>query len=260
VALLRRGTGASWREALGAFMIWQSTMLVVARACVQGLFAREAEFLRTPKTSEAPSWFDAVTGNRGETLLALIGLAGIGAALTRPTTLAGDLTAVLLVWPTLAFAAAPYNSLAARRAVLPPALQARRRTEFMRTRAAKGVIAAGGLAATAAAVAVIAALLAPGVPVVGPKLVGPTQGHRVQYGAVPHHGTTTTTVAPKPGTSTTVTTTTPSTSSSTSVPTRSTTPSTPSTSTSSPPATSPATTAPSITPPTTSPATTPPTS
>ena len=46
VALLRRGTGASWRDALGAFMIWQSTSIVVARASVQGLFAKEAEFLQ----------------------------------------------------------------------------------------------------------------------------------------------------------------------------------------------------------------------
>jgi len=34
VALLRRGTGATWRDALGAFFIWQSTSLVVARASV----------------------------------------------------------------------------------------------------------------------------------------------------------------------------------------------------------------------------------
>ena len=52
VALLRRGTGASWRDALGAFFIWQSTSLVVARASVIALFARKAAFLRTPKTSE----------------------------------------------------------------------------------------------------------------------------------------------------------------------------------------------------------------
>ena len=37
VALLRRGTGASWRDAIGAFFIWQSTSLVVARASVLGL-------------------------------------------------------------------------------------------------------------------------------------------------------------------------------------------------------------------------------
>src|SRR5262249_9791097 len=36
VTLLRRGTGASWRDALGAFFIWQSTSLVVARASVLG--------------------------------------------------------------------------------------------------------------------------------------------------------------------------------------------------------------------------------
>jgi len=52
IALLRRGTGASWRDAIGAFFIWQSTSLVVARASVLGLFAKKAVVLRTPKTSE----------------------------------------------------------------------------------------------------------------------------------------------------------------------------------------------------------------
>jgi cellulose synthase/poly-beta-1,6-N-acetylglucosamine synthase-like glycosyltransferase len=253
VALLRRGTVASWREALGAFTIWQSTMLVVARACVQGLFAREAEFLRTPKTSEAPSWSDAVKGNRGETLLALIGLAGIVAALTRPTTLAGDLTAVLLIWPTAAFAAAPYNSLAARRAVLPDELRARRASEFMRTPAGKGIVAVGGLAATGAAAVVIAALLAPGVPVVGPTLVRPTRGHHVQYGPVTPAGPTTTTVHPKAPTTTTITATTAPATSTTST-------GSTSTSTVSPQTTTPSTTTPtssSTTTPATSPATAP---
>jgi len=55
VALLRRGTGASWRDALGAFFVWQSTSLVVARASVQALFARKAAFLRTPRRC-SPSW------------------------------------------------------------------------------------------------------------------------------------------------------------------------------------------------------------
>ena len=54
VALLRRGTGASWRDALGAFLIWQSTTLTVTSASVQGLFAKEAAFLRTPKTARRP--------------------------------------------------------------------------------------------------------------------------------------------------------------------------------------------------------------
>jgi hypothetical protein len=47
VALLRRGTGATWRDAVGAFFIWQSTSLVVARASVLALFAKKAAFLRT---------------------------------------------------------------------------------------------------------------------------------------------------------------------------------------------------------------------
>ncbi len=57
-------------------MIWQSTALVVARASVQGLFAKEAEFLRTPKTSEESSPWTAIRGNVGETVLAALGVAG----------------------------------------------------------------------------------------------------------------------------------------------------------------------------------------
>src|SRR5262245_4492169 len=63
VALLRRGTGATWRDAVGAFFIWQSTSLVVARASLQGLFARRAEFLRTPKTGEHASVFQVMRAN-----------------------------------------------------------------------------------------------------------------------------------------------------------------------------------------------------
>src|SRR5439155_25895410 len=115
VALLRRGTGASWRDAFGAFMIWQSTGLVVARASVQGLFAREAEFLRTPKTAGEASWWDAIRGNSAETACAALGLAGIAAALSNPSGYGSALTAALLVWPTVAYASAPANSLSAQR-------------------------------------------------------------------------------------------------------------------------------------------------
>src|SRR5205807_8262874 len=74
VALLRRGTGASFREALGAFLIWQSTALVVARASVKALYSKKAEFLRTPKTSEEGGFSDAIRGNLAETGLGLLGL------------------------------------------------------------------------------------------------------------------------------------------------------------------------------------------
>ena len=178
VALLRRSTDATWRDALGAFLMWQSTSLVTARASVQALYAEEAEFLRTPKTSEDATFWDAVKGNRGETVLGVLGLAGIAASLTHPVGLAGPLTAMLLVWPTISYLSAPLNSLAAQRAALPPELRARRSTEFQRIGSARRVtFAAGGAAVAGVAVAAVVALLAPGnVAVDHPRVIGPLRG------------------------------------------------------------------------------------
>jgi len=177
VALLRRGTGASWRDALGAFMIWQSTSIVVARASVQGLFAKEAEFLRTPKTAENARWWDAVRGNLPESLFALLGIAGIvGSAAAGG--FGGYVTAALLVWPTAAFVSAPVNSLGAQRASLPADLAARRRTEFRRFGTHPATVTVAGLAAVGGAVALAAVLLAPaGHRVVSPNPVTPARGH-----------------------------------------------------------------------------------
>lgn len=178
VALLRRGTGASWRDALGAFFIWQSTSVVVARASVLALFAKKAAFLRTPKSSEQASWRESLRANWAETTLAVLGFLGIAAALTRPTELAGPLLAALLVFPTLGLAAAPVNSRAAQRAALPPDLRARRTTEWKRSQRrtlARGVAAGGGVVTVAGVVAAALALfLAPAKhPVQPPRLVGP---------------------------------------------------------------------------------------
>src|SRR5258708_6623494 len=133
VALLRRGTGASWRDALGAFFIWQSTSLVVARASILGLFAKKAAFLRTPKTSEKARWWEALRANWAETSLALLGTAGIAGALTKPAGLAGPLLARLLLVPTPGMAPAPFNSWAAQRASLPPDLGPLRTIERKRS-------------------------------------------------------------------------------------------------------------------------------
>jgi len=179
VALLRRGTGASWRDALGAFFIWQSTSLVVSRASVMGLFARKAAFLRTPKTSEQAKWWEALRANWAETTLATLGLAGIIAALTKVTQLSGPLLAVLLLFPTLGMAAAPFNSWAAQRAALPAWLRDRRRTEYRRDRSAIAAGAAtGGLVVVLGVVAaVMFLLLAPTHHLVQPpSLLGPAQG------------------------------------------------------------------------------------
>src|SRR6185437_9575459 len=183
VALLRRGTGASWRDAIGAFFIWQSTSLVVARASVLGLFARKAAFLRTPKTSERQKWWQALRANWAESSLATLGLLGIAGALTRPTQLSGPLLAALLVLPTVGLAAAPVNSWAAQRAALPPDLRQRRQTEFARERRAvagrAALVGVGGLLVAVAAAAVL--LGAPGpAPTRSPTLLPPAHNGRSQ--------------------------------------------------------------------------------
>src|SRR6266487_3018077 len=161
VALLRRGTGASWRDAIGAFFIWQSTSLVVARASILGLFAKKAAFLRTPKTSERSRWWEALRANWAESLLAVLGALGIAGALTRPHTYSGPLLAGLLVFPTLGMAAAPVNSWAARRAALPAWLRERRTTEYRRDRRsfAAGVATGGAVAVVGVVIAALALLL-----------------------------------------------------------------------------------------------------
>jgi len=209
IALLRRGTGATWRDALGAFMIWQSTSLVTARASVSALFAREAEFLRTPKTNEEGNVWDAINGNRGETALAVVGIGGIVSSLLHPIGYAGPLTAALLLWPTLAYAAAPINSFAARRAALPPQLRAWRSTEFLRSRGARRVtVAASGLAVAMGMAAGVIALLAPSHgPILSPQLVGPARGKPAKppAAATPAPGSTSSTPAPSGATSPTAT-------------------------------------------------------
>src|SRR5271166_4057349 len=161
VALLRRGTGATWREAVGALFIWQSTSLVVAKASVLGLFARKAAFLRTPKTSEHARWWEALRANWAESALALLGAAGIAGALSKATQLSGLLLAALLLFPTLGMAAAPCNSWAARRASLPPQLRERRHTEYRRERRERRAFAMG--AATGGLVTALCAVVAAGV-------------------------------------------------------------------------------------------------
>jgi cellulose synthase/poly-beta-1,6-N-acetylglucosamine synthase-like glycosyltransferase len=176
VALLRRGTGATRRDAIGAFFIWQSTSLVVARASVLALFAKKAAFLRTPKTGEQTSWWNALRANWAETVLALFGAAGIAAALTKTGTLSGPLLAGLLLVPTLGMAAAPFNSWAARRAALPAWLRDRRRTEYQRERHAIASALNTGAAIAVGAVAALAiALMLTGRITAGPSLVGPVQ-------------------------------------------------------------------------------------
>jgi glycosyltransferase involved in cell wall biosynthesis len=185
VALLRRGTGASWGEAFGAFAIWQATSLTVARASVQALVAKEAVFLRTPKTHGEAAWIDALKANWLECVFGLLGLAGIGAALAHASSYGGPLLAALLLWPTASFLAAPYNSLSAQRAALPADLRERRRTESRRYGARRLSFAVGGLGVAGVCAAAVLALFVPGpANVTTPQLVGPASGKPVHYGPV----------------------------------------------------------------------------
>jgi len=215
VALLRRGTGATWRDAIGAFFIWQSTSLVVARASVVGLFARKAAFLRTPKTSEQAKWWEALRANWAESTLAVLGFAGIGLALSRATTLAAPLLAAMLVFPTLGMAAAPYNSWAAQRASLPQWLRERRRTESQRDRRAfaAGAATGGAVVVVAVVAGALVLLLTPSRHVQTPNLVGPAQGNTAPaHTPRPSHtpSPTPTPTSPSPSPSPSPTTTTPS--------------------------------------------------
>jgi cellulose synthase/poly-beta-1,6-N-acetylglucosamine synthase-like glycosyltransferase len=227
VALLRRGTGATWRDAFGAFMIWQSTSLVVARASVQGLFAREAEFLRTPKTAEDARWWDAVRGNLPESLLAVLGLAGIVGAVSAGG-IGGWVTGALLLWPTAAFLGAPLNSLGAQRAALPGELAERRRTEYRRFGARPATVTAAGILAIVGTVAVAAVLLAPaGQRAVSPNPFTPARGHHPSPVAATGPSSTASPTSPTTDPTTAPTTTSTSASPSSPTPSASTPPTTP---------------------------------
>ncbi|HEX2896063.1 MAG TPA: glycosyltransferase [Marmoricola sp.] len=178
VALIRRGTTASWADALGTFFIWQATSLVVAQASVQALFARRPELPGSAVGIEDARPIAAVRSNGLESALAVLGVAGILAALVHAQSLGGVLLAVLLIFPTAAYASAPVNSLAARRTALPPELAARRQVELRRQYFVRRRLAGmAGLGVAAATAAVVVGLFAPGNhEVTGPHL-RPQSGH-----------------------------------------------------------------------------------
>ena len=131
-----------------------------------------------PKTSEQTSWWEALRANWAESILALLGFAGIAAALTKTNQLSGPLLAGLLLFPTLGLAAAPFNSWAARRAALPAWLRERRTTEYRRDRRsfAAGVATGGAVVVVGVVIAALALLFTgqPG-PAAEPGRPGPGQ-------------------------------------------------------------------------------------
>jgi hypothetical protein len=162
IGVVRRHTGASWSDVLGALLISQATSLVVARASVRALVARRPEHLGAPRTAARPSLLDAVRCNKAETVLAGAGVAGIVAALLGAHSASGVLLATLLLIPTAGYAGAVATSLAARRAALPPDLEARRRAELRRHHAVRPRVAGlAGIGAAAATGALVVGLIGP---------------------------------------------------------------------------------------------------
>jgi hypothetical protein len=185
--VVRRHTGATWSDVLGALLISQATSLVVARASVRALVARRPEYLGAPRTAARPSLLDSVRCNKAETVLAGAGAAGIVAALLPAHSVSGVLFAALLLVPTARYASAVVTSLAARRAALPPDLEARRRAELRRHHAVRPRVAGlAGIGAAAATSALVVGLIGP----VGSNVSMPDLRSRqpVTQDRAPEHG------------------------------------------------------------------------
>ena len=160
LALLRRTSGATWGESLGAFGLWLALGWTVAQASFRGLFAREGAFLRTPKVRGELGWRDAWRGNRLETVLGLgcLLVAVWAASLLEPAAM---LVGALLGTQGAGYLSAPLNSVAAIRSDLPEELRRRRRellTSWGRPAARRGGYV---LAATAGMIASFVVLASP---------------------------------------------------------------------------------------------------
>lgn len=181
VAVLRRATGAGWRDAAGALGIWTALSLTVAKASVLGLVATEGRFLRTPKTRDGSGLLAAVNAARVESAAAA---ALAAAAVLAAVSLQGPqrwLLSLLAVVPAVGFAAAPLNAVGALRSELPDQLRRRQRTERLRAWSARPLGHGNriGLTVGLAALATfaLATVLAPGnLPAGVPSVLSQARG------------------------------------------------------------------------------------
>nr|WP_221208971.1 glycosyltransferase [Nocardioides albus] len=175
IALVRLRSGASWRDALGAFGLWLALGVTVARASWLGLVSREGTFLRTPKIKGRPRLRDVVRGNLVETLAAMVCLTlGVLVGVSGGAT--GMAIAALLGFQGVGYALAPINSWAAIRSDLPADLR-RRRERIWAWSAAAPAARRGGLVLAFSSV-ILAGLVAIAAPVGSPEVpeVGDVHG------------------------------------------------------------------------------------
>lgn len=174
LALVHRTSGARWREAVGAFLLWLSLGWVVALGSVRGLLAREGVFLRTPKVRGDLGWRDALSGNRVEVVLALVCSLGFaatvsdGAAGRSPG--AAAVLGILLAVQAFGYAMAPYNSIAAMRADLSTELLRRRRERAFTWTRVRPVVRRAGLVPALVVAGGLVVVVALAAPVGGPGL------------------------------------------------------------------------------------------
>jgi cellulose synthase/poly-beta-1,6-N-acetylglucosamine synthase-like glycosyltransferase len=154
---LRVKEGIGVGRAMRAFANWLSLSWTGALACMNGLVRSEAVFLRTPKSEDAPTFFDALRASKTETFYTAV-LWGAGVLLA----VKGKATALLLgllAWQGIVYFTSPYMAVLNERAELPAELERRRRTEHLRERIAKRwpvfVGAAAGFAAAGLAIALL---------------------------------------------------------------------------------------------------------
>jgi cellulose synthase/poly-beta-1,6-N-acetylglucosamine synthase-like glycosyltransferase len=157
LALLRRTSGATWRESIGAFGIWLGTSWAVTSASIKGLFSREGKFLRTPKVRGEVGVGHALRANLPETVLAascvVMAIASAAQGQVRPVVIGA-----LLLVQAAGYSAALANSISAIRADLPETLRRRRTTrEVLATGAKQGGVALGVLTVAGLVLAMLAA-------------------------------------------------------------------------------------------------------
>ena len=197
------GRDATWRDALGAFLIWLSLGWVVAMACVRGLVEPRGVFLRTPKVRGDVHWFQAVRAHVVEVGLAVVALASAaGGVVARPGWVTVGLSGLLVV-PVAGWLAAPAHSIAAMRADLPADLRRRRTAEWARgwwgPRARTSLATVAGVGALAAVVMLLVQPASHEAPrTAALPRVGPSPGHHTAARHAPGTSTTTTSSSTAP--------------------------------------------------------------
>ncbi len=115
---MRRMSGCSWKDALGALRAWFALSWVVTLACMRGFVRKSATFLRTPKHKEGTALLRALWSSSAESVIALCATAGAVAMVVRSPSFATGALGALLLFEAYVYASAPVASVAAERVPL----------------------------------------------------------------------------------------------------------------------------------------------